>query len=77
LTSSDKILGFKRKPNLWENHVVTGNLETFPLLPGLGSEEGYQKVLNIIENHLEEIRNKIKPYFPSLSTHVYDTYKTG
>jgi hypothetical protein len=71
LTSNDKFLGFKKKPNSWENHVATGNLETFPPLPGLESE-GYQKVLNIIENHLEEIRNKIKPYFPSLSTHVYD-----
>jgi hypothetical protein len=25
-TSSDKILGFKRKLNLWKNHVAEGNL---------------------------------------------------
>jgi hypothetical protein len=39
LTSSDKILGFKRKLDLWKNHVVKGNLEMFPQLLGLGSEE--------------------------------------
>jgi hypothetical protein len=41
LTSSDKILGFKRKPNLWKNHVGKGNLEMFPLLLEFESEEEY------------------------------------
>jgi hypothetical protein len=41
LTSSDKILAFKRKLNLWKNHFAKGNLEMFPLLLGLESEEGY------------------------------------
>jgi hypothetical protein len=45
LTSSDKILGFKRKLNLWKNHIAKGNLELFPLLLGLESKEGYQQVL--------------------------------
>jgi hypothetical protein len=40
-TSSDKIPGLKKKLNLWKNHVVKGNLEMFPLLMGLESEEGY------------------------------------
>jgi hypothetical protein len=35
LTSSDMILGFKRKLNLWKNHIVKGNLEIFPGLLGL------------------------------------------
>jgi hypothetical protein len=38
-----KILGFKRKLNLWKTHIVRGNLEMFPMLLGLESEEGYQK----------------------------------
>lgn len=42
LTSSDKILGFKRRLNLWKNHVAKGNLELFQLLLGLKSEEEYQ-----------------------------------
>jgi hypothetical protein len=63
LSSSDKILGFKRKLNLWKNHVVKGNLEMFPLLLGFGHEEGYQQVLSLIGNHLEDW-NKIKHYFP-------------
>jgi hypothetical protein len=68
LTSSDKILGFKGKLNLWKIHVVRGNLETFPPPLGLESEGGYQQVLSLIENHLEEPQNKIKHYFPSLYT---------
>jgi hypothetical protein len=72
LTSSGKIFGFKRELNLLKNRVVKGNLEMFPLLLGLESEEQYQQMSNIIENHLEELRNKIKHYFPSLSTQVYD-----
>jgi hypothetical protein len=73
LTSSDKILGLKRKLNVWKNHVVKGNLEMSPpLLLGFESEEGYQQVSSITANHHEELQNKIKHYFPSLSTQVYD-----
>jgi hypothetical protein len=68
LTSSDKIIGFRRKVHLWENHVLKGNVEMFPPLLGLESEEGYQKVSHLIGNHLEELRNRIKHNFPSLST---------
>jgi hypothetical protein len=39
---------------------------------GLESEEGYQQVSHLIENHLEELRNKVKHYFPSLSTQMYN-----
>jgi hypothetical protein len=35
LTSSDRILGLKKKRNLWKIHVVKGSLEMFPLLLGL------------------------------------------
>jgi hypothetical protein len=47
-TSSDKILGFKRKLYLWKNHV-RGNPEMRPLLLRLVSEEGYQQVSSLIE----------------------------
>jgi hypothetical protein len=71
LTLSEKILEFKKKLNLWKNHVVKGNLEMFPLLLGVESEEGYQQVFSLIGNHHEELQNRIKHYFPSLSTQVY------
>jgi hypothetical protein len=48
LMSSDKIFGFKRKLNLWKNHVAKRNLEIFPLLLGLGSEEGYEQVSSLM-----------------------------
>jgi hypothetical protein len=67
LTSSEKILGFKKK-----NHVVKGNLDKFPLLLGLEREERYQQVSSLIGSHHEELWNIIKHYFPSLSTQVYD-----
>jgi hypothetical protein len=50
---------------------VKENLEKVPLLLGLQSEEGYQQVSSFIENHLEVPPDKIKHYFPSLSTQVY------
>jgi hypothetical protein len=49
LISSDKILGFKRKLNLWKNHGVKGYLEMFPLLLGLQIEEGYQQVSSYLK----------------------------
>jgi hypothetical protein len=73
LSSSDTTFGFKMKLNIWENFVVKGNLETFLLLLKLESKEGYQHVLSLIANHLEELQNKIKHYFPSLSTQTYDS----
>jgi hypothetical protein len=39
LPSNDKFLGFKRKLDLWKNRVLKGNIEMFPLLPGLESVE--------------------------------------
>jgi hypothetical protein len=58
LTSSDKIDGNKRKLNLGKNCVVK-DLEMFPLLLQIESDEGYQQASNLIGNHLEELRNKI------------------
>jgi hypothetical protein len=43
-----------------------------PLPLGLESEEGYQQISSLVENHLEELRNKIKHYFHFLSTQLYD-----
>jgi hypothetical protein len=51
---------------------MNGNIEMFPLLLGLESEEGYQQVYSLIGNHLEKLQKKIKHYFPSLSTQVND-----
>jgi hypothetical protein len=51
---------------------VKGNLKMFLLVLGLESEGEYQQVLSLVGNHHEELRNKIKHYFPSHSTEVYD-----
>jgi hypothetical protein len=72
LLSSDKIFGFKRKLNLWKNHVAKRNLEMFAVRLWLESEEGYQEASSLTENHLEELQSKTEQYFPSLSTQVYD-----
>jgi hypothetical protein len=61
-----------RKLKLWKNHVAKRNLEIFPLLLGLESEEGYQQVSSLIGSHLEELQNKIEQYFPSLSAQMCD-----
>jgi hypothetical protein len=54
-TSSDKIPRYKRKQNLWKNHVVKGTLESFPPLLRLEGEEGCHQVSSLIEYHLEEL----------------------
>jgi hypothetical protein len=36
----------------------------FPLLLRLESEDGYQQVSSPIGHYVEELQNKIKPYFP-------------
>jgi hypothetical protein len=71
-TSSEKIVWFKRKLKLWKNHIVAKSLEMFSLLLRLRSEERYRQVPSLIENRLEELWNKIKHYFPSISQQVYD-----
>ena len=55
LTLSDKIRVFRRKLNLWKNHVAKENHETFQQLVGLKSEEGYQQISSLIETHPEEL----------------------
>ena len=72
VSSSDEILALRRKLNLWKNHVAKENLEMFQQLVGLKSEEGYQQISSLIETHLEEVWIRIKHYFSSLSTQVYD-----
>ena len=48
LTSSYKILAFKRKVNLWKRYVAKGILEMFQLHLGLKSEERYQRASTLI-----------------------------
>jgi hypothetical protein len=55
-----------------ETYVAERNLEIFPLMLGLESEEMYQQVSSLIENHLEELQKKIEQYFSCLSVQVYD-----
>ena len=68
LTSSDKLVAFQKKLNLWKNRVNTGNLEMFPLLQISNSEE----MKNIIFKHLCILENDMDFYFPSLKTESYD-----
>jgi hypothetical protein len=63
LSSSDKIYGIKRKLNFGKNHVVKRNLEMFPLLLGLESEEGYHEFSSHIENKCGKKLNIIFPPF--------------
>ena len=66
LTSNDEIPELRRNVNLWKNRVAKGNLQMFPLLLI------YQKTSSLIEINLWEFFIRIKNYFMSLSTQVYD-----
>jgi hypothetical protein len=44
----------------------------FPLLLMLDSKEGHHRVQSLIDNHHDELCNKMKHYFASVSKQVYD-----
>jgi hypothetical protein len=72
LTSSTKILGFKRKLNHGRNDVVKEIFKYCLCSWGFRVKQDISKVFNFIENHAEELRNKTEHYFSSLSTQVFD-----
>ena len=72
LTSSDKILAFKKRLDLWKSHVAQGNFDMFPRFLKSKSGDGCKKTSCLIESHLEELYIRIENYFPSLSTQAYD-----
>ena len=72
LNSSDKILAFKRKVNLWKSHIAKGNFDMFPRFLKRKSGDGYKKTSSLIESHLMKLYIRIENYFPSLSTQAYD-----
>ena len=72
LTSTDKLLAFKNKLNVWKKHLSRGNMEMFPLLLQLQSGADYEEVIPLITSHLESLSEKIDKYFPSFSLEIYD-----
>lgn len=71
LTASDKVLRFKHKLNTWKHSVAKRDLEMFPLLYGVLTEEGYHHISRHIVAHLDELRSKIQHHFPCISTETY------
>ena len=68
LTSSDKLLAFKKKVAIWKNRAKDGNFEMFPLV----RESCIKKMSPIVFQHLTTLEEQFNFYFPSLKTDEYD-----
>jgi hypothetical protein len=64
MTSSYRILGFKRKLNLWKNHVVEGNLECFYCCWDLKMKQDVSKSLVLLKTSLKNCRTNLNIIFP-------------
>jgi len=68
LTSSDKLVAFKKKVAIWKNRAKDGNFEMFSLV----RESCIKKMSPILFQHLTTLEEKFYFYFPSLKTDEYD-----
>ena len=68
LTSSDKLVAYKKKVAIWKNRVEDGNFEMFPLV----RESCIKNMSPIVFQHLTTLEEKFNFYFPSLKTDEYD-----
>jgi hypothetical protein len=50
LTSTDKLLAFKNKLQVWKKHLSSGNIEMFPLLLQVQSQTYYKEVIPLTTN---------------------------
>ena len=64
LTSSNKLLAFKKKVAIWKNKAKDGNFEMFPLV----QESCIRKMSPIVFQHLTTLEEKFNFYFPSSKT---------
>lgn len=67
VTSVNKMKGFQRKLKSWKSAVQRDDVSNFPSLQQAGYN-GFGTVKNLILNHLEQLREAVDKYFPSLST---------
>jgi hypothetical protein len=48
LTSTDKLLAFKNKIQVWKKHLSSGNIEMFPLLLQIQDQSEYKEIIPLI-----------------------------
>jgi hypothetical protein len=59
LTSTDKLLPFKNKFQVWKKHISSGNFKMFPLLLQVQSQTDYKEVIPLIISHLESLTENL------------------
>lgn len=69
LTSSDKIMAFIEKLNLWKAKINQGNLIMFPCTALLVVDD---KILSLIVESITLLEVKMNKYFPSINIKNYD-----
>ena len=71
LTSTDKINRFRSKVQLWQQHVISGNLEMFSLT-NKRQDVNTAALCEIIAKHLNILEEKLSFYFSSTCTECLD-----
>jgi hypothetical protein len=59
LSSTDKLLAFKNKFQVWKKHLSSGNTEMFTLLLQVQSQTDYKEVIPLIISHLESLTGNL------------------
>ena len=68
LTTTDKLVVFKKKVAIWKKRMREDNLDTFPLV----QKTCVTEIITNIGEHLTCLENKIKQYFFSISIEEFD-----
>ena len=68
LTSTDKLVAFKKKIVIWKNRAKSGEFDMFPTMRTNCTKE----MIPIVVENLTALEENIDHYFPSLNTEKYD-----
>ena len=68
LSSTDKIKALSEKLRVWKQRVAGGIFETFPYF----CQDTYDYLIPSILDHSKELETRIKEYFPSISSDMYE-----
>ena len=68
LTSTDKLSAFQKKITIWKRNYINGNFKMFPSV----SKTHVKEMMPIIVDHLTNLEEILKFYFPSLNVDHYN-----
>ena len=71
ITSTDKLVGLKKKIFIWKNRAKLREFDMFPTIRTNCTKE----MIPIVVEHLTALEENIDHYYPSLNTEKYDWFR--